>query len=90
MVAALLPRGRRQRERLRALLEAAIERAIETLDALDGDPDLEPSLSSTNVGCGVSFSQLHWFRGCTDDREHECEDEGAQCDDEGVEERLMM
>lgn len=42
MVAALLPRGRRNRAGLRARLEAAIEAAIAALDALDGDPDFEP------------------------------------------------
>jgi hypothetical protein len=43
-------------QRLRRELEAAVERALALLDAIDGDPDLE----------------------------HQCEDEGAQCDDEGV------
>jgi len=41
---------------LRAALEDAIQAAIDALDALDGDTDLEPA----------------------------CEDEGAQCDDEGA------
>ena len=43
---------------LRRRMERAIERLIAALDALDGDPDLEP----------------------------ECEDEGAECNDEGVSE----
>lgn len=30
------------------------------------------------------LSQAMWIKGGTDDREMECEDEGAQCDDEGV------
>lgn len=45
-----------ERIALRASLEAAIQAAIDALDALDGDADLEPA----------------------------CEDEGAQCDDEGA------
>jgi hypothetical protein len=47
--------------------------------------DGEPSLGST-----TSLNQLHWSKGKNDDLEDEhdgredcCEDEGAQCDDEG-------
>lgn len=40
---------------LRAALEQAVEQAIDALNALDNDPDFEPS----------------------------CEDEGAQCEDDG-------
>lgn len=52
----------------RAMLEAMIERAIDLLDQIDGDADLElePDLEE-------SFN-----------REVSCEDEGAQCDDEGA------
>ena len=59
----------------RADLEHLIEEAIAALDLLDGDVDLEdngdlePSLG--HYMCGIV------------DGEEECEDEGAQCDDEG-------
>ena len=46
----------------------------------------EPSLGST-----AAINQIHWSKGSTDDSEDEhdgredcCEDEGAQCDDEGA------
>ena len=51
-----------------------------------GDTGYEPSLGSNN-----SINQLKWSKGSTDDLEEEhdgredcCEDEGAQCDDEGA------
>lgn len=92
--ATSLPRG--PRARLEALLEHLLDtthKVIAELDALDGDPDLEPNLGApedhpslfrpylrpTNPG-----DQSHWERGAQDDREEECEDEGAQCEDEGV------
>ena len=52
--------------------ESLIEQAIEILDAIDGDADIEdggdgePSLASPAGG----ESQLCWCAGCDDDREH--------------------
>ena len=65
-------------QRLRFEAEQEVERLIALLDLLDGDPDLEPSL------CGV----LCCSKGLRDTVENDeceecCEDEGAQCDDEG-------
>jgi hypothetical protein len=56
-------------------MERAVEKLLTALDAMDGDPDLEPSLAGD-----------YWAatRDGGDDREMECEDEGAQCDDEGA------
>lgn len=60
----------------RQQIEDEIERLIGILDAMDPDPDLEPSLG------------LGGFPYCrapeAADLEDECEDEGAQCDDEGM------
>lgn len=67
-----------QRMRVRAKLERVINKLINVLDQIDGDPDLEdgaddePSLGS--VGGHVS----DWGR--TDDLEFACEDEGAEHD----------
>ena len=61
--------------RLRHRMERAVEKLLAALDALDGDPDLEPSLAG---GYWAATSDGG------DDREMECEDEGAQCDDEGA------
>lgn len=63
-------------EKLRPVIEAEIERLIALLDAMDGDPDLEPSL-------GFSILQLT-YGAAVDECEDCCEDEGGQCDDEGV------
>lgn len=134
----------------RRQIEDEIERLLTALDAMDPDPDLEPSLGAAErlggnwwapshntddresdeaddepslgapnvqlpaplyrLGGGhghclfpmrreggeltysaAGFSQLAWGEGPRDDREDEhdgtepcCEDEGAQCDDEGV------
>jgi len=81
----------------RARLEAALERLLEVahdaiaeLDVLDGDPDLEPLLAAAEQHptagrySTLNPTQEHWGFGAVDDREQECEDEGAQCDDEGV------
>ena len=56
---------------LRQQVEVEIERLLAILDAMDGDPDLEPSLG--------------WYdpRLIECDAEYQCEDEGAQCEDEG-------
>jgi hypothetical protein len=72
-----------------ALLSSGMARAdglrqtmIAQLDALDGDPDLEPSLAHPE------FSERHnpyimarRRPGATDDREEQCEDEGAETGD---------
>lgn len=76
---------REHRKLLEAALErllAAVEHVIADLDALDGDPDLEPSLGSRILA--PYESQARWSMGARDDREWDCEDEGAQCDDEGA------
>ncbi|MBX3584757.1 MAG: hypothetical protein KF810_23015 [Rhizobiaceae bacterium] len=57
----------------RYVIEAEIERLIALLDAMDPDPDLEPWLTGELAPGDTG-----------DDREEECEDEGGQCDDEGV------
>lgn len=76
--------------RLRDSIEDEIERLIAMLDALETDVDLEPvgddepilGWPDRLVGYGVARR----FTGSNDDeREEVCEDEGAQCDDEGVE-----
>jgi hypothetical protein len=54
---------------------------VELIDAEgDGDPDLEPTFAAT-----VAFNQDLAWSGPTfhDELEEACEDEGAQCDDEG-------
>ena len=62
-----------EHRRWRFYAESLIERAIEVLDALDGDADLEdggdgePSLASPVGG----ESQLYWGTGTDDDREHD-------------------
>lgn len=62
----------------RLTLATTIERLINMLDDLDPDVDLEPSLGWTDSGPDALVKDCH-----QDDREEECEDEGAQCDDEG-------
>lgn len=64
--------------RLRWEVESEIERLIALLDLLDGDTDLEPSF------CGVlSCSKGSGDTAENDECEECCEDEGAQCDDDG-------
>ena len=69
----------------RQLLEQAVACLIEYLDSADPDPDLEeggddePSLGwATSVWCPQNPSNGY---GAGDDREQQCEDEGAE---EGV------
>jgi hypothetical protein len=64
----------------RATVEQQIEDLISLLDFLDGDPDLEPSL-------GWQVDYLGYFPqdpsngyDTGDDREDDCEDEGADHD----------
>lgn len=81
---------RRNRTR-RQRLEAAIERAIEALNAMDGDPDDEPALGSiTCIGvftCPIhakpiygSYDQTPWASGANDEREQDAGDEGEAVD----------
>jgi len=57
----------------RQQIENEIERLLVLLDAMDGDTDLEPSLGYNGPGIAEPWN----------DAEDACEDEGAQCDDEG-------
>lgn len=68
---------------LRRRMERAVERLLAAMDAMDGDPDFEPSLGS--LGSSIALqSQTSWaFGGDQGEREAVCEDEGAQCEDEG-------
>ncbi|AQR60836.1 hypothetical protein BZG35_03575 [Brevundimonas sp. LM2] len=73
------------RARLRHKLVAAIDRMIMALDWLDGDSDLEPSLSfamAANQDMAIRTEPLglEWV-----DLEDECEGEGEACEDEGAE-----
>ena len=52
----------------RKLVETAIERLVDLLDAIDPEPDLEPNLGSI-TSCGSYDSQDGWARGSNDDRE---------------------
>jgi hypothetical protein len=59
----------------REAIEDEIERLIDILDMIDPDPDLEPSLGLNGY--------MHLEPLLAVDLEGDCEDEGAQCDDEG-------
>lgn len=61
---------------VRKRIEDAIERMIGLLDEIDGDPDAEPYLAATMCE--------DWYGDHvpTDDREEQCEDEGAWDDRE--------
>jgi hypothetical protein len=62
------------------------------LDGMEGDENLEPSLGAAETSPSrgwwpdrdTSGSQLRNWIHAGDDREEECEDEGAQCEDEGA------
>jgi hypothetical protein len=58
----------------RTSIATTVERLINMLDAMEPDPDNEPTLGWSTVG----------EMGSRDDLEEECEDEGAQCEDEGA------
>ena len=60
-------------------LEQHLEAMIGVLDELDGDADDEPSLGAQRPH--QQCSQERWAEGTTDDREQECEDEGAGDED---------
>lgn len=75
--------SKREAARLLALrdrLEQHLEAMVAFLDEWDGDPDLEPSLGSAAPHQQVT--QEIWATGVTDDREQECEDEGAGNEDD--------
>jgi hypothetical protein len=57
---------------MRQRLDAVIAALIGVADAIDGDCDIEPNLTGSPSP------------GVPDECEAACEDEGAQCDDEGV------
>lgn len=69
----------------------ALAALIDALDDLTPDCDLEPSLGSLN--CLQNYStmadQTDWADGTGDDREEECEDEGADSDGEFGEDDLL-
>jgi hypothetical protein len=52
----------------RRQIEAEVERLLTILDAMDGDPDLEPSLGSYNPQTSAC------------DCEYQCDDEGDESD----------
>lgn len=80
---------------LRSRIEKKIERhltaatsLIETLDHLDGDPDLEPSFGSVNFsgnGLRPVGDQTFWAQGANDSAGDECEagDDDMSCEDAG-------
>lgn len=65
--------------RLRLILEQTIERALDLLDQLDGDPDLEPSLASQEArpdDCQATIlAREYWPWPGAVDLEHEDERE---------------
>lgn len=67
--------------RFRQHIEDEIERLIAMLDAMEPDPDLEDGADS-EPWLGWSGNGSLSLMGVTDDREQECEDEGAQVDEE--------
>lgn len=79
------PTARQRRQVLESALDRlldAVEAALADLDALDGDPDVEPTLGSPIPYASVS--QVHWAAGGDqDEREDVSEDEGGACEDEG-------
>jgi hypothetical protein len=76
------------RHLFREQLTKLIARLIDTLDEIDGDPDLEPALGLSELR--PYESQAHAAKLAPiggpewTDLEEACEDEGAQCDDEGA------
>lgn len=98
-----IPKGmdpRTWRQAIEKELNALFDRAtalITALDVMEADgedledgADDEPSLGWGERGPGSIVSWPNDGRGSMhDDRELECEDEGAQCDDEGVDEREL-
>lgn len=82
------PARRQPWHRYRPEIEAMIERLIDILDVIDGDPDLEPSLAFPECqprdlmpgGFNRGFlldcnsSQLGWDHGRSDDREDDAGD----------------
>ena len=80
--------SRKYRQALEAALDrllAAVDGVLSDLDALDGDADLEPSLGFPEGRRGWP-GQTGYFAlvgaGTQDDREAQCEDEGAETGDD--------
>jgi hypothetical protein len=84
---------------VRPLIESEIDRLIGILDLLEPDPDFEEGadheedFSDDEPWLGAPESRFRYGGGTewsglnsqgNDDREEDCEDEGAQCDDEGA------
>ena len=69
---AAMIRRKRLEQRLEHLLDTA-QKVIDALDAIDGDPDLEPSLGSQNPFHFIG--QEAWTCWPFDDREQEYEEE---------------
>lgn len=65
----------------RSAVERTIERAIEALDAIDGDPDLEPDGDETD-GNGAEDEPCAWFTGYR--RGPGCEVSDAGGEDDGL------
>jgi hypothetical protein len=82
--------SRQKRQLMEAALDrllGAVEGVLADLDAIDGEADLEPSLGFLERPCGLasaSGDQRAMAQGARDEREVECEDEGAACEDEGA------
>lgn len=72
-----------ERARLLRRLGDLVERLIAVMDEIGGDPDLEdggddePSLGASIPQLTWAGTQDGWAQGCDDDREDQCEDEGA-------------
>lgn len=64
---------REQLRRLRARMAEAVERLLEVIDAIDGDPDMEPSLGSVYQP-SIWYPDVPWAQGVTDDREADGDD----------------
>jgi hypothetical protein len=54
-------------------MERAVDRLLAAMDAMDGDPDLEPSLGALE---GTADDDYRWRNRQDDDREDQCEGGG--------------
>lgn len=71
-----------KRRRRRAAIEALIERAIEALDALDGDPDLEPEHEGRCEAHDDDLAYRWSAGGMGDDTDNEPDDDDMGAADE--------